>query len=220
MHYPYLIYSQRARVKPLFEGLTGDPFMLDLSRQNPLLDRIDVREQRLFQALLGEQMGTTFRWGFAGYLEERNSLLRDCPQMVEENRFCHLGVDIIVPFGTKLHAPLEGRVADSGYEAGEGNYGGFVLLKHEMEGCDPFYSFYGHLRRGWLPRAGEHFAAGEVFAAIGDFNENGNGFHHTHLQIITEPGIAAGYASKGYCTLADLMHMNGLCPSPFALFRV
>lgn len=220
MHYPYLLYSRRARLKPLFEGLTGDPFMLDLSRHNPLLERIDVRDQRRFQALLDDQMGTAFRWGFSGYLEERDSLLRDCPQMVEENRFCHLGVDIIVPLGTALHAPLAGRVADSGYEAGEGNYGGFVLLKHELEGCAPFYSFYGHLSRGRLPRPGERFAAGEVFAAIGDFDENGNWFYHTHLQIITESGIAAGYASKGYCTRADLMHMNDLCPSPFALLRV
>ncbi len=52
-------------------------------------------------------MAPDYKWGFAGYLERRDSLLRDCPQMVEENRFYHLGLDVIAPLGTQLHAPLD-----------------------------------------------------------------------------------------------------------------
>jgi murein DD-endopeptidase MepM/ murein hydrolase activator NlpD len=144
--------------------------------------------------------------------------------MVAEGRFIHLGLDVIVPLGTFLHAPLEAAVADSGYESGEGNYGGFVLLRHGLAASagaqrEPFYSFYGHLNKDRLPAAGDFFAAGEAFAEIGDFHENGNWFHHTHLQVITAKGLALGYLSKGYCAEADLGEINDLCPNPIPLFK-
>jgi murein DD-endopeptidase MepM/ murein hydrolase activator NlpD len=139
--------------------------------------------------------------------------------MVAEKRFIHLGLDVIVPLATPLHAPLDAVVADSGYEEGEGNYGGYVLLKHEAPLFETFYSFYGHLCRDRLPAPGHTFRAGTPFAEIGDFHENGNWFHHTHIQIITQKGLDAGYATKGYCSAPDMAVMNDLCPSPIPLFK-
>ena len=136
------------------------------------------------------------------------------------NASIHLGLDIIVPLGTPLHAPLNGIVAESGYESGEGNYGGFVLLRHDSQYFQSFYSFYGHLRRSTLPAIDQTFTAGEPFAEIGDFAENGNWFHHTHLQVITAKGLDNGYIAKGYCSERDLAHMESLCPSPLPLFKV
>ena len=69
-----------------------------------------------------------------------------------------------------------------------------------------------------MPEVGGSVFAGEVFAFIGDFHENGNWFHHTHIQVITVEGLAAGYMSKGYCAEKDLGRMNALCPSPMPLF--
>jgi murein DD-endopeptidase MepM/ murein hydrolase activator NlpD len=69
---------------------------------------------------------------------------------------------------------LTARVAVSGYEAGDGNYEAHVFLLHESPYFQPFYSLYGHLNRVKLPAAGQRFTAGEVFAFIGDFHENGN----------------------------------------------
>ena len=74
-------------------------------------------------------MGTAYRWGVSPYLERRDTLLGDCPQMVADRRFIHLGLDVIVDLGTPLCAPLDATVTESGYESGEGNYGGYVLLK-------------------------------------------------------------------------------------------
>ena len=219
MYYPFMLYSEKIDHRPLFSDLVGDPFVADLSPASSLLRGIDMRDQKAFQQILEEKMGEACQWGFAPYLEHRDSLLGDCPQMVSEQRFIHLGLDVIVPHGTKLHAPLAAVVADSGYEAGEGNYGGWVLLKHESDRFDTFYSLYGHLCRDLLPNAGRSFAAGAVFAHIGDFHENGNWFHHTHLQVITQKGLERGYLSKGYCARADLAAMNDLCPSPIPLFK-
>ncbi len=139
--------------------------------------------------------------------------------MVAENRFYHLGLDIIVPLGMILHTPLKGVVNQTGYEEGNGNYGGYVLLKHEVEGMDTFYSLYGHLSTDSLPADGTILSPGEAFAEIGDFHENGNWFYHTHLQVITETGMQRGFIEKGYCAAADLPEMQTLCPSPIPLFK-
>jgi hypothetical protein len=94
-----------------------------------------------------------------------------------------------------------------------------VLLRHEDALFETFFSFYGHLRSDRLPQEGQPFLAGQPFAVIGDFNENGNWFYHTHIQVITTAGLAAGYALKGYCTAADLATINDLCPTPIPLFK-
>jgi len=220
MYYPYLIYSSKIRLFPLFKNLKGDPYIADMSPASPLLKNIDSRDQKAFQKLLEVEMGDRYSWGLSSYLERRDTLLGDCPQMVEEQRFIHLGADIIVDLGTLLHAPLDGIVWESGYESGEGNYGGYVLLRHESPHCDTFYSFYGHLCKSKLPTKGTRFAGGEPFAEIGDFHENGNWFYHTHLQVITELGFAEGYISKGYCSERDLAKIDSRCPSPLHLFVV
>lgn len=220
MMYPYLVYDPAVTVHPVFPELTGRPYIADLSHENSVLSEIDERDQRRFQAILETEMGGTHTWGVAGYLERRDTLLRNCPQMVAEKRFFHLGLDVIVPLGTRLCAPLPATVVESGYEAGDGNYGGFVLLEHADPRFDTFYTFYGHLCKNSLPGSGQAVAAGDPFAAIGDFHENGNWFHHTHFQIITRRGYENGYLSKGYCSERDLAEMDALCPSPLPLFRV
>jgi hypothetical protein len=220
MYYPFLLYSKKFKHRPVFPGLKGDPFIADLSTNSPLLQGMDVRDQEKLQRILDEKMGSKYCWGVSPYLEQRDTLLGDCPQMVAEKRFIHLGLDVIVELGTSLHAPLDATVAESGYESGEGNYGGYVLLKHENRGLVCFYSFYGHLCKDRLPAAGKTFSAGAAFAEIGDFHENGNWFHHTHIQVITQKGLEMGYVFKGYCAKEDLVEMNDLCPSPLPIFKL
>jgi len=218
VYYPFLLYSEKIVHRPVFTNLAGDPYVADLSPDSPLLNGIDVRDQQAFQRILEETMGSTYRWGFSPYLEHRDTLLGDCPQMVSEARFIHLGLDVIVPLGTPLHAPLNAVIEACDYEEGEGNYGGWVLLKHENPCFETFYSLYGHLCRDRLPTVGQAFPAGAAFAEIGDFHENGNWFYHTHIQVITQKGLDQGYLSKGYCSTVDLARMNDLCPSPIPLF--
>ncbi len=220
MYYPFLLFNKKIAHQPVFPKLKGAPYIADLSIDSPLLRGIAVRDQEKLQKVLDEKMGSEFRWGLSPYLERRDTLLGDCPQMVVEKRFIHLGLDVIVDLGTPLHAPLDAKVEDSGYESGEGNYGGYVLLKHESPYFQTFYSFYGHLCKDRLPAAGNVLSAGEVFAVIGDFHENGNWFYHTHIQVITQKGLQKGYASKGYCSEKDLVKMNDLCPSPIPIFKV
>ena len=220
MNYPYIAYSPKIDIQPIFKNLMGDPMEVDMSVESTIFDTIDVRDQKGFQKFLDDHMKNNHTWGVASYLENREIVLSQCPQMVEEQRFYHLGLDIIVPLATPLNAPLDASVKESGYEAGEGNYGGNVLLMHESPYFDTFYSLYGHLNKERLPAVGTHFKAGDPFAFIGDFHENGNWFYHTHLQVITQKGFDQGYLSKGYCAAKDLAIMDSLCPSPLSLFKV
>ena len=217
MYYTFLLYSEKIEHRPVFTNLVGDPYVADLSPRSQLLKGIDMRDQSGFQRILVTAMAE-HTWGFSPYLEHRDTLLGDCPQMVSEKRFIHLGLDVIVPLGTPLHAPLDAVVEASDYEAGEGNYGGWVLLKHESPCFETFYSLYGHLCRDRLPAVGRTFSAGSAFAWIGDFHENGNWFYHTHIQVITQRGLDRGYLSKGYCKAEDMAWMNDLCPSSIPLF--
>ncbi len=220
MYYPFLLYSKKIEHFSVFPDIKGDPYIADLSNSSPILQEVDVRDQEKMQWLLDQKMGSKFCWGVSPYLERRDTLLGECPQMLAEQRFIHLGLDVIVALGTPLHAPLDAIVEESGYESGEGNYGGYVLLKHQGPFFKTFYSFYGHLCKDRLPVAGTDLSAGEVFAEIGDFHENGNWFYHTHIQVITKKGLELGYASKGYCSEKDLFEMNEICPSPIPIFRI
>jgi len=220
MYYPFIVYSNKTKLFPVFPDLEGEPYIADMSPSSSLLKGLDTRDQRAFQAVLEKEMGDSHSWGLSPYLERRDTLLGDCPQMVAEQRFIHLGLDIIVGLGTPLHAPLDSIVEECGYESGEGNYGGYVLLRHERPDIRTFYSLYGHLKKDSLPVEGTVVPGGRPFAEIGNFHENGNWFFHTHLQIITEQGKAEGYISKGYCSDKDLGRIENLCPSPLHLFTV
>ena len=220
MKYPYIDYSDKIEIQPIFKGLTGDPLLVDLSVGSPVFEQVNVLDQKAFQAWLDLSMKDRFSWGLSSYLEDRQSILSQYPQMREEQRYFHLGLDIIVNLGTPLHAPLDAVVRESSYETGEGNYGGNVLLMHQSPYFETFYSIYGHLNKEELPASGTKFKAGEVFAHIGDFHENGNWFYHTHLQILTQKGYDQGWVSKGYCAAPDLAVMDYICPSPLSLFKV
>lgn len=219
MRYPYIDYCDRIHIQPVFKNLTGDPLILDLSPGSSVYDAVDVLDQQAFQVWLDKTMDGRYTWGLASYLENRQAVLSQYPQMREEERYFHLGLDIIVPLGTPLQAPLDAVVQESGYEAGDGNYGGNVLLCHESPDFDTLYTLYGHLNKDRLPNAGDRFRAGDTFAWIGDFHENGNWFYHTHLQVITRTGYENGWVSKGYCAGKDLGEMDNICPSPLSMFK-
>ena len=216
MQYPELLQHPHIRHMPMCT-MEGEPFTLDLSNNSHLLESIDTRDPAALQDVLQQHMQPHYSWGMGGYLERRDVLLQHYPQMVEEKRFYHLGLDIVLPVGSLVHTPLDAHVAEAGYEPGNGNYGGYVLLSHQLNQCELFYSFFGHLSVKHLPSMGAHLGAGDSFARIGDFHENGNWYHHTHLQVITKKGLTEGFLHKGYCTEADLPQIQERCPDPLPL---
>ncbi|MEZ5022450.1 MAG: hypothetical protein R2728_04170 [Chitinophagales bacterium] len=71
-------------------------------------------------------------WAISEFGENREKAFRlfGYPQMVNEGRFFHLGLDVWMPQNTSLHSPHNGRVVESMYEKGPGNYGGMVVIEY------------------------------------------------------------------------------------------
>ncbi|TDC10673.1 hypothetical protein E1267_03765 [Nonomuraea longispora] len=60
-------------------------------------------------------------------------------------RTVHLGVDLFVPAGEPVFAPLDGTVHGVAYRPDPYGYGGVVLLEHDTDDGEPFWLLIGHL---------------------------------------------------------------------------
>lgn len=218
--YPLDVLSTGSAPAPLFgDALHGAPYVFDFSSGNPRTLQYSPTNFPEFQKIVFDELRESGKsWGIGRYLEERRNVLREYPQMISEGRIFHVGLDIIVPEGLPLFAPLPGTVFDVGKEEGVGNYGEYVILKHGS-GADTFYSFYGHLNAAHAVHKEQEIPQGHLFAHIGGGNDSGGWFTHVHLQIITETAREQGRLSQGYISKEDLPEVEMLFPSPYALLR-
>jgi len=202
------------KIYPILGELQSAPSMpFPLDETSPYLNLFIGHTQQNFNKLMYQiHAKNNVGWSIGGYLENRTTALSKYP-MAREGRFYHLGIDINAPAGTPLYAPLDCEVVISEYEKGEGNYGGMVVLKCRENGT-VFYVAVGHLAVDSLPRVSTRIKAGQQFAVIGDFAENGNYFYHAHLQILTTKGFREGWAYKGYCKAKDVARIKSICPNP------
>ena len=191
---------------------------LDFTASNPRLATADLRDtadfDHLVNAMLAEQNASI---GIGGYLENRVIYRRSQhfgPGAVEEARSLHLGVDVWLPAGTPVLAPLPATVHSLADNDNFGDYGPTVILQHELEGTI-FYSLYGHLsRREWRAlRVGQSIKKGEAFATVGPFPENGDWPPHLHFQLIADMGSHSG-DFPGVARPSEREAWAARCPDP------
>ena len=105
-----------------------------------------------------------------------------------ETRSTHIGIDLFVEEETPLAAMLPGVVETVVDNDMPYDYGPTVIVRHEAGDAGPFWVLYGHLSRRTLAtvRPGQHVAAGDVIAYVGDPTVNGGWAPHVHVQIITD----------------------------------
>ncbi|MEM6297563.1 MAG: peptidoglycan DD-metalloendopeptidase family protein [Bacteroidota bacterium] len=218
MYYP--INLNDTKIYPLFGSfLKGEPYIFDFSSNNPKTLVYDLTDFEQFDNLIFDELKeSTHQWGIGKYLEERKTILRCSPNIIKEGRYYHLGLDIVVPFDTPMFAPLDGEVFKVGKETIPGNYGGYLILKHEVQDVT-FYSLYGHLKTPHLVSLGKKVKAGQEFARIGKEADSGGWFCHVHLQILTQDAIDDGYADWGYISPALMPKVEKYFPSPYFLFK-
>lgn len=207
-------------IHPLFgPQLKGLPHVFDFSENNPKTLKYDPNNFDQFQEVVFSELHSSgASWGIGKYLEERKNILKNYPQIIAEKRIYHLGLDIIVPKGYELFAPINAIVYETGYESGVGNYGGYIILKHEIQNI-PFYSFYGHLNTNHQVEKGQRLSGGERFGTIGEREDSGHWFTHTHLQIMTQQAINEGRMDQGYIAAKDISKIEEYFPTPYPLFR-
>ncbi len=136
-----------------------------------------------------EESGARFAIGLYG--EERDVYGGDqfSTPGSPERRSQHLGLDIFVPDGTPLYAPISGRVLSVVDNAVANDYGPTVILEHEAGAGGPhFWTLYGHLSRETLNcvSPGMTIEAGQKIGFIGEPSVNGGWAPHLHFQIITD----------------------------------
>jgi 4-aminobutyrate aminotransferase-like enzyme/Ser/Thr protein kinase RdoA (MazF antagonist) len=116
-----------------------------------------------------------------------------------ERRTIHLGLDLFAEAGTPVLAPLDGIVHAVENRAAPQDYGPVVILRHETDAGQPFYTLYGHLDEAALAlRPGAAVAAGSRLGHLGSPPLNGDWPPHLHLQLIVDlldlatafPGVA------------------------------
>jgi len=218
MYYP--INLNQLEIFPIFgDQLQGQPHIFNYSSNNPQTLDIDTNNFDSFQEyIFNELEENNCTWGIGRYLEERKNLLRNYPQIIDEGRFYHLGLDIMVPSGYKVFAPIDGEVHLLGIEEGIGNYGGYVCLRHEINNT-VFYSFYGHFNSNHLITLSQKISQGEIIGVIGEREDSGGWFTHTHLQIVSEKAMKEKRAFQAYISAENLSEIELLFPSPYPLFR-
>jgi peptidoglycan LD-endopeptidase LytH len=214
------LLASNVQVFPLLGNyLAGEPYVFDFSSKNSKSLKYDTLNFNIFQNQIFEEiLENNASWGIGKYLEERKNILRNYPQMIREKRFYHLGLDIIVPAGVRLFAPLDSKVFFCGVESGVGNYGGNVILEHRM-GDNYFYSLYGHLKPNPSLFIGQNLFAGDFFSEIGEKEYSGGWFTHVHVQILTPLVVKKGMTNLGYIAKENLNSVSDYFPDPIPLFR-
>ena len=151
------------------------------------------------------------------YLEDRR--VYDAPafeaELPGERRTLHLGVDVFLPAGEPILAPLDGTVRDVAFRPDPRDWGGVVVLDHETADGVRFHTLYGHLSRESAERlaAGEALRRGDVVGRLGTEDENGGWAPHLHLQLLTTD-LGRGSDAHGVGTLAERDVWESVSPDP------
>ncbi|MEO8795837.1 MAG: peptidoglycan DD-metalloendopeptidase family protein [Daejeonella sp.] len=160
------------------------------------------------------------RYGIGGYNEHRTLYARSAHfNTFEEPRRLHLGTDIWGPAGTRVYAPLHGKVHSLKFNNNFGDYGATIVLKHNLDGLI-VYSLYGHLNLASLHNltVGEEIAAGQYFTQFGIPTENGHWPPHLHFQLMFDMGYFKGdYPGVCRFTQRDIFLQN--CPDPMSVLK-
>ncbi len=160
------------------------------------------------ERLCAEMKRAGAAFGVGRYDEPRlvytSSLFGASTNATDERRTVHLGMDLFLEPGTRLRASWDGVVHMVANNSSPQDYGPLVILRHETDSGEEFFTLYGHLTKETLatPKPGQRVGRGEEFARVGTTDENGGWMPHVHFQIILDllelgadfPGVA--YASQ------------------------
>lgn len=218
------LFSRLDNIKVIEDSIPYPKYTpIDLSISNADLSKMDMENTEAFEnyieTILQENDSIV---AFGGYNEERNlyktsSLFND---EKSEERNIHIGMDLWIKAGTPILAALDGTVHGFDFNAGKGNYGPTIILKHSFENRD-FYTLYGHLSVESIENLeiGTAFKKGQKMATLGDSSVNGGYAPHLHFQIIKEIKDHTG-DYPGVCSKNDLVYYLDNCPDPNLLLKI
>ena len=219
-----VLEAHRGEMAPIvpFDLTGGNLVTFDFTAANRELEHLDINDVSGFTEYLFATIARAETPVGIGRYNEDRVLYRHSPLFdgTVERRSIHLGIDLFVAEGTEVLAPLPATVHSAADNAGLGNYGPTVILRHRLDQVE-FHTLYGHLSRSSLERfePGTELITGDMIGEVGDLQENGSWPPHLHFQIITEtlgdevdyPGVAAPSERERYLEL---------CPDPNLILRI
>ncbi len=192
---------------------------INFGNDNPELETVNYDNVAQFALFIDTKLKEHHKIiAYGGYLEDREMYRRSkIFKAGTEQRSIHLGVDLWAPENTPVMAPLDAVVHSFAINPAHGDYGGTVILQHQMKGIT-FYTLYGHLSHQSVydKSKGQKILAGQNFAWIGEPNENGYWPPHLHFQLITDMLTYEG-DFPGVCTPGNRDYYAKLCPDPSAI---
>lgn len=218
------LFSRLENIKVIDDSIPYSKYTrIDLSISNTDLSKINLSDAKVFEAFIENHLQKNdAKVAFGGYKEERN-LYKSSPLFNEgenEERNIHIGMDLWIKAGTPILAAVDGTVHGFDFNAGKGNYGPTIILKHCVEN-ETFYTLYGHLSMESIENLeiGTVFKKGQKMATLGDASVNGGYAPHLHFQIIKDIKNCLG-DYPGVCSKNDLDYYLENCPDPNSLLRI
>lgn len=128
-------------------------------------------------------------------------------------RNIHIGIDIFAPSNTEIRSFYNGVISQRAYNDLPLDYGYTLVVEYELDG-HKLYALYGHLNKASYDNnpPGKSIGKGEVFAWMGEPNENGGWPVHLHLQLCTEKPEVCDM--PGVVSRENLDEMLALYPDP------
>jgi 4-aminobutyrate aminotransferase-like enzyme/Ser/Thr protein kinase RdoA (MazF antagonist) len=205
----------------------GRCHVLDLSVSSRLLeaDPQNAETAKLTEVIERELKRTGAAVGVGRYGEARllysSPLFGSSDNPTDERRTVHLGVDLFVPAGSSVRAPMEGVVQAMADNREPLDFGPVVILRHETVEAGECFTLYGHLSRESLRALslGKCIAEGQAFAKVGAAEENGGWPAHLHFQIIADL-LDLDQDFPGVARASERAIWQGLCPDPNLLLGI
>ena len=197
---------------------------LDCSVGSPELGNYaDIADAELLhQQILATMRATNAEVAIGRYNEARPFYTTDAYEVQgnegPEWRSVHIGLDVFMPAGTPVFAPLAGVVHSFQDNAADRDYGPAIILEHEIGPDLHFYTLYGHLSRSSLEGlyVGKPISKGEQFCWMGPMPENGNWSPHLHFQVMLDMLDKQG-DFPGVAFPSQRAVWTGICPDPWYL---
>ncbi|HBL26115.1 MAG TPA: hypothetical protein DD490_04690 [Acidobacteria bacterium] len=143
------------------------------------------------------------------------------PRPTDERRTIHLGIDLFVPAGTPVYAPLDGTVEAFADHAARQDYGPVIVLRHAAGDGPAFFTLWGHLSRASLDglAVGRPVPRGARVGWVGPPPENGDWPPHLHLQVVTDL-FDRGTDVPGVARASERAVWRALAPDPNLLLGI
>jgi len=200
------IETNRREMGPIVSHGLDEALVFDLSAASPEIDDLDrvLDSEKFSKDLVGRLEQADATVGIGRYAEPRMWYASDSYGQAAgefpERRTVHAAIDVFLPAGSSVFAPLAGRVLSLKHNSDRLDYGPTIILEHAPEGGPTFYTLYGHLTERSLEglEIGRSVERGHEIAQLSDFPENGDWPPHLHFQVITDlldeegtfPGVA------------------------------